>query len=175
VAEKEMVVARLQRRMQETLAAVEAARRTAEEVAAVEMTQLKRKLAVVEARAVEAEAAAAEVEAEAAARREARATYAGLAAAAAAEEGEVSTKRPSFFSKLLGCTAGVPNLGGYAATPGRSPTGNRSGAAEQLSAVPLGAPPPLAEVLVEDRASLVGSKTRDSSSVGESSEGSRVV
>ena len=173
-AEKEAVVARLQRRMQEALAAAEATRRTAEEVAAVEATQLRGKLATAEARAVEAEAAAAEAaaaEAETAARHEARATYAGLAAAAAAEEGEVSTRRPSFFSKLLGCTAGVPNRGGvYAATPARSPTGNRSGAAEQQSGVALGGTPPLAEVLVE-----VGSTMRDSSSVEESSEGSRVV
>ena len=175
-AEKEIVVARLQRRMQEALAAVEAARRTAAEVAAVEVAQLRGKLVTVEARAVEAEAVAEEAVAEAAARREARATYAGLAAAAAAQEGEVSARRPSFFSKLLGCTAGVPNRGGmYAATPVRSPTGNRSGAAEQQSGVALGGTPPLAEVLVEDRAALVGSTMRDSSSVEESSEGSRVV
>jgi len=172
-AERGAVVARLQQRTQEALAAAEATRRGAEEAAAEERTQLRRKLATVEARAAEAEVAAAEAEAEAARRREARATYAGLAAAAAAEEGEGSTRRPSFFAKLLGCTAGVSTRGGvYTATPVRSPTGSRSGAAEHLGGVPLGGPPPLAEELVEekeDRAALVGSKTRDSSSVEESS------
>ena len=84
-----------------------------------------------------------------------------------------STQRPSFFAKLLGCTAGVSTRGGvYTATPVRSPTGSRSGAAEHLGGVPLGGTPPLAEELVEekeDRPALVGSKRRDYTSVEESS------